>query len=318
MDTPIMHYLSLFSGIGGLDLGIERFGRIVGFNCRAVAYVEREAYAAEILATRIETGQLAAAPIYPDIARFDGRPFRGLVDIVAGGFPCQDVSVAGQGAGLDGERSGLWWEMLRVVDEVRPSLVIIENVAGLLADRSMDGVIGGLAGLGFVGRWGCLRAADVGAPHQRKRVFVVAYDNCGGRAVVGRGGLLDGERSTQRHDVNGRDAHVADAGLRGPERRPDGRGAGEAQSPQAGEDGSRYADLLPFPPGPDDPAWPAILDHWPELVPGIDPEAQPALRRVADGVACRMDRLRALGNAVVPLQAAVALVGLWDRLWRST
>lgn len=160
--------LELFAGAGGLAMGLESAGVV------PVCYVERETYAAAILAARMADGSLAQAPIWSDVSAFDGRPWRGVVDLVAGGFPCQDVSHAGPRLGLEGERSGLWSEYRRIVGEVQPRLVFVENVAALVV-RGLDRVLSDLAALGFDAEWGVVSACSAGAPHARDRLFLLAY-----------------------------------------------------------------------------------------------------------------------------------------------
>ena len=170
-------YISLFAGVGGLDLAVS----IALPESRCVCYVEGEIPAAEVLAARMHEGSLDDAPIWSDVRTFDGGPWRGKVDGIVGGFPCQDLSVAGKRAGIDGERSGLWSEFARIIGEVRPGFVFIENVPGLLANEPMRRVLGDLSALGFDAEWISLSASAVGAPHKRERVFVLAYT-----AEVGR------------------------------------------------------------------------------------------------------------------------------------
>lgn len=165
-----MNELALFAGAGGGILG----GHLLGW--RTVVAVERDAYAAQVLAQRQNDGALPAFPIWSDVCSFDGKPWRGLVDVVSGGFPCQDISVAGGGAGLDGERSGLWEQMRRIIGEVRPDFVYVEN-SPALTSRGLGRVLGDLAELGYDAEWGVLGANDVGAPHQRKRIWIVAHTN---------------------------------------------------------------------------------------------------------------------------------------------
>ena len=167
--------ISLFSGAGGLDLGL----RIAIRNLVTVCFVEREAYAAACLVARMEDKALDEAPVWDDITTFDGQRWRGCVDMLSGGFPCQDLSVAGKRAGIDGERSGLWSEFARLVGEIRPRFVFIENVSGLLNNESMRRVLGDLAAFGFNAEWECVRASAVGAPHRRERVFILAMDDSG-------------------------------------------------------------------------------------------------------------------------------------------
>ena len=171
---PVVTALSLFSGIGGLDLGVSRALERCDRALRTVAYVEREAYCCAVLDERIRAGALPAAPIWLDVTTFDARPFHGLVDLIIAGFPCQDLSVAGNRAGIDGARSGLWRHVVRVAWEVRPRLLFVENVSGLLDNAAMRRVLGDLAAIGFDAEWISVRASDVGAPHLRLRVFLLA------------------------------------------------------------------------------------------------------------------------------------------------
>lgn len=161
--------LALFAGAGGGILG----GKLLGW--RTVCAVERDAYAAQVLAQRQNDGILTPFPIWSQIESFDGKPWRGIVDVVSGGFPCQDISVAGKGAGITGERSGLWSEMARIIGEVRPRFAFIENSPALV-NRGLDRVLADLASMGFDAEWGVLSAADVGAPHLRERMWVLGFN----------------------------------------------------------------------------------------------------------------------------------------------
>ena len=162
-----MNELALFAGAGGGILG----GHLLGW--RTVCAVEWEQYPASVLCARQNDGLLPPFPIWDDVQTFDGRPWRGIVDVVSGGFPCQDISIAGNGDGLEGERSGMWREMARIIHEVRPRYVFVEN-SPMLTSRGLGRVLGDLASMGFDARWGVLGAADVGAPHQRDRIWIVA------------------------------------------------------------------------------------------------------------------------------------------------
>lgn len=162
-----MNELALFAGAGGGILG----GHLLGWRC--VCAVEFNAYVRSVLLARQNDGTLPAFPIWDDVRTFDGRPWRGLVDVVSGGFPCQDISAAGKGDGLDGERSGLWSEMARIIGEVRPRFAFVEN-SPMLTSRGLGRVLGDLAALGFDAEWGVLGAADVGAPHKRDRIWIIA------------------------------------------------------------------------------------------------------------------------------------------------
>jgi DNA (cytosine-5)-methyltransferase 1 len=163
-----MNELHLFAGAGGGILG----GLLLGHTC--VCAVEIEPYPRKVLLQRQRDGILPKFPIWDDVQTFDGGPWRGKVDIVCGGFPCQDISAAGKGAGIDGKRSGLWGEMARVIGEIRPQYVFVEN-SPLLVGRGLAVVLGDLAEMGYDARWGVYGADDAGAPHQRKRIWVLGY-----------------------------------------------------------------------------------------------------------------------------------------------
>ncbi|MFZ2125394.1 MAG: DNA cytosine methyltransferase [Candidatus Saccharimonadales bacterium] len=162
--------LALFAGAGGGILG----GKLLGW--RTVCAVEWEPYPASVLAARQNDGLLPTFPIWNDVCTFDGRPWRGIVDVVSGGFPCQDISAAGKGAGINGERSGLWREMARIIGEVRPRFAFVEN-SPILTSRGLGRVLGDLAEMGFDAEWGVLGAHAIGANHKRERIWILAYTN---------------------------------------------------------------------------------------------------------------------------------------------
>lgn len=162
-----MNELALFAGAGGGILG----GKLLGWT--TVCAVEIEPYCRRVLMQRQNDGLLDPFPIWDDVTTFDGKPWRGTVDVVSGGFPCQDISCAGKGAGIDGERSGLWGEMARIIGEVRPRFAFVEN-SPILTVRGLGRVLGDLAEMGFDARWGCIPAAAVGARHFRSRIFIAA------------------------------------------------------------------------------------------------------------------------------------------------
>jgi DNA (cytosine-5)-methyltransferase 1 len=165
-----MNELALFAGAGGGILG----GKLLGW--RTVCAVERDAYASQVLAQRQNDGILEPFPIWSDITTFDGNPWRGVVDVVSGGFPCQDISAAGKGAGIEGERSGMWKEMARIIGEVRPKYAFVEN-SPMLTTRGLGTVLADLASMGFDAEWGVLSSAEVGHQHIRERLWIVAA-NC--------------------------------------------------------------------------------------------------------------------------------------------
>ena len=165
-----MNELHLFAGAGGGILG----GMLLGHTC--VCAVEIEPYPRKVLLQRQRDGILPKFPIWDDVRTFDGKPWRGRVQIVCGGFPCQDISSAGGGAGLSGERSGLWKEFARVVREVEPAHVFVEN-SPILTSRGLGRVLGDLASMGYDAKWGVLSAGAVGANHKRSRMWLVAHSS---------------------------------------------------------------------------------------------------------------------------------------------
>jgi DNA (cytosine-5)-methyltransferase 1 len=175
-----MTFGSLFAGIGGMDLGLER----AGMECRW--QVEIDPYCRQVLERH-----WPAAKRFEDVCDVGSHNLE-RVDLIAGGFPCQDISYAGEGAGIRGERSGLWFEFARIIREMGPRYVLVENVAALL-DRGMGDVLGTLADCGYDAEWSCVSSCSLGATHMRRRVFIVAYPH----SVVGRQGLWDS--IAQRH-----------------------------------------------------------------------------------------------------------------------
>ncbi len=170
-----MNELALFAGAGGGILG----GKLLGW--RTVCAVECEPYAAAVLCARQNDGLLPPFPVWDDVRTFDGKPWRGLVDVVSGGFPCQDISSAGKGAGITGERSGLWREMARIIGEVRPRFAFVEN-SPALTRRGLGVVLGDLAEMGYDARWGVLGADNTGGPHIRKRIWILGCNSNNGDA----------------------------------------------------------------------------------------------------------------------------------------
>jgi len=225
---------SLFSGIGGFDLGLERAGM------RVIWQSEIDPYASAVLRKH-----WPMVPNHGDIRAIHFPPVE-RCDVLCGGFPCQDISNAGERAGIDGCRSGLWAEFGRLVCELRPRYVLVENVAALLG-RGLERVLGDLAALGYDAEWSVLSACRMGAPHMRERVFIVAYADSEHGWTWFRDSFARAERALQT------------------------------------DDGSPRART----------GWLARL-------------ANPsALYRNADGVSDRMDRNRAIGNAIVPQVAEV-------------
>ena len=255
-----MNELALFAGAGGGILG----GHLLGW--RTVCAVEWEPYAASVLAQRQNDGLLPAFPIWDDVQTFDGRPWRGVVDVVSGGFPCQDISVAGKGAGIEGSRSGMWTHMARIIGEVRPRFAFVENSPALLA-RGLGVVLSDLAALGYDCKWTVLGASDVRAPHRRYRLWIVANTR------------------SERHELTNKAIRT---------RRDTVEPGCEISDPinhwnkwriAFSGSGTKAGDKQPG------------AEWW---------IAEPDVGRMADGVAARVDRLGAIGNGQVPLCAAKA------------
>ena len=247
-----MNELALFAGAGGGILG----GHLLGW--RTVCAVEWEAYPASVLVARQNDKILPTFPIWDDVQTFDGKPWRGIVDVVSGGFPCQDISVAGKGDGIDGERSGMWREMARIIGEVRPKYAFVEN-SPMLTTRGLGTVLRDLATMGYDAEWCVLGANDVGANHKRDRIWIVG----------------------QRQMVNSRCKH----------------GEKRLSEPQffTNLKTSNYCERF------------SKISLW-------DKKIESTVVRMADGVAARVDRLKAIGNGQVPLCAATALNILKGRI----
>jgi DNA (cytosine-5)-methyltransferase 1 len=286
---------SLFAGIGGFDLGFERAGMVCKWQ------VEIDDYVTKVLKKH-----------WPNVHRERdirqcGKHNLEPVDVVCGGFPCQDISYAGLGAGLDGERSGLFFEAVRLVRELQPRIVVLENVAALLT-RGLDRVLGTLAEIGFDAEWHCIPAASVGAPHIRDRVFVLAYAAGERFRETGQRGKRQAKRIGFSSKVlaysksHGRFQRLQNHrwGKKGDRARQEHR-PGCCSEDVADTEGERFKrdgttkqqvsiarcskkELERF-------CCAGGSDHW---------ATEPELGRVANGISNRAHRLRGLGNAVVP------------------
>lgn len=265
-DAGTLTVGSLFSGIGGFELGFEATGR---FETRW--QIECDAYATKVLGKH-----------WPDVYRHDDvctwpNEKTELVDVIIGGFPCQDISYAGKGAGLDGKRSGLFYELMRIVRVVGPKYVVLENVAALF-NRGMDQVLGTLASHGYDAEWEVVSAASVGAPHRRDRVFIIGNladsgdKQCKGCEQKTLRGKSRVSRKSRRSSENQRNQWATEPSvggtINGISRELD---AGLTKFPQMWKRG-----------------------QWEDGTP-----------RVASGIPNRVHRLRCLGNAIVPQVAKV-------------
>ena len=255
---------SLFAGIGGFDLGLERAGFEIAWQ------VEIDPYCQRVLAKHWPNVQR-----YGDIRSIDWATVP-RVDLLCGGFPCQDLSFTGKRAGIDGERSGLWSEYVRAIRALRPRYILVENVPGLLTNAYMGRVLGDLAASGYDAEWDCLPASAFGAPHRRDRVWIVAH--------------ADGQRQRQPEEQ-------ADASRdRGPAwMGPEVCGCGRCELASASDVADADTERLEKRHRSEDQARACITidrcDWW---------AAEPELGRVAHGIPHRVDRLRGLGNAIVP------------------
>jgi DNA (cytosine-5)-methyltransferase 1 len=315
MNKENLNELALFAGAGGGILG----GHLLGW--RTVCAVEWEQYPASVLCARQNDGFLPPFPIWDDVQTFDGKPWRGIVDVVSGGFPCQDISAAGKGAGIDGERSGMWGQMARIIHEVRPKFVFVEN-SPMLTSRGLGRVLGDLASMGFNARWGVLGAADVGANHQRDRIWIVGKQmgnsyNDGQTTSKIRKSITQGsnpsktrrkqacefERSSEQHGEMAHSSKLfSDGGNNNTrismERETQSEFGNDcwssdisnANSPQQQGRGLPGRILSQDTIDCDTRWW----------------QTEPDVGRVANGVALGVDRLKAIGNGQVPLCAATA------------
>jgi len=258
-----MNVLDLFSGIGGFSLGLERAGM------KTVAFCEIDKKCHKVLQKHWPD-----VPIFEDVTTLKGEYIEETIDVICGGFPCQDISLAGKGAGLEGARSGLWSEFHRLIKEIKPKYVIIENVSALRS-RGLDQVLREISEIGYDAEWHCITAASIGAPHRRDRVWIVAYprDNTRRDSISGSIGR-DGEGQLEKRVRASETTEIT--------------GSSETSEvmayPNSGqrEISSRISKELKD----------ACNTRW--------WQTEPAVGRVANGVPRRVDRLKHLGNAVVP------------------
>lgn len=265
--------LDLFSGYGGIALGLHKY-------VRPIAYCEIEPYARAILSSRVDSGHLPEAPILPDVRKLRGTP--GFCDIIYGGFPCQDISSAGRGVGLGGQRSGLFFEIIRLTKEIRPNFVFLENVPAIRT-RGLEQVIKAFTEVGYDCRWTMLSAESIGAPHRRERWFLLAHSHGSNfrfkQRRLGRESR-EGQAESGYDGEKGIMAHPVREGLEGNSGDKEEAGVGWLQVGHG-----------------------SLFDghYW---------ESEPDVGRVANGTPFRVERLKALGNGVVPLQVQTA----WEKL----
>lgn len=282
-----MTHLSLFSGGGGS----EWTAILLGWT--TVGYVEQDSYCQKILRARIKDGIFHDAPIFNDVRSFDGQQYRGRVDIISAGFPCQPFSVAGNREGAKDKRN-MWPDTIRIIRQVKPRQLLLENVSGLLSSGYFGTILRDLAASGYDARWKVLSAAEVGAPHKRDRLWIYAYadDNGLSAAEVSRGSTKGSDDSATKQITTRKPSRLC-----------------VERSSLADANGGRKLQSE----GREQEQWDGTSDGGEDDESNVWWSAEPELGRVANGVANRSDRIRALGNGWVP---AVA-VSAWKILAKS-
>ena len=334
-NTETITHLSLCSGYEGIGLGLRR----VLPNLREIAYVEREGFPVANLVAKMEAGDLDAAPVFTDVKTFPYRKFRGLVDILSGGFPCQPFSTAGKREGVEDPRH-LFPYIRDGIRECRPRLVFLENVEGIISSKTADGesvlqyVLRELEGLGYRATAGVFSAAEVGAPHQRKRVFILGYSRSSEPSGVSseqrkKGSEARESSETMDYASSKGCQRAVSKGIQREARKPfryrvdrkemadpNSSGGDEDREPtQLRAKGSFESPINRWPsrPGEAQQEWeePRVTQYSSTQVEG---QAKPKLGRATNGSSARVDRLRLLGNGVVPETAAKAFVTLINRI----
>lgn len=249
---------SLFSGIGGIEVGFDKAG------FETIWFVEKDKYAQQV----IKKNWGADAVIYDDITKLDFKTVP-KVDILTGGFPCQDISTAGKGIGITGSRSSLWRYYKKAIRVLRPQVAFVENVS-ILTGRGLDVVLGDLASIGYDAEWYCVPASAVGAPHQRDRLFVISY--------------LQGKR---KRDVSKEQSRDDKSDVSGGSKKVSNTGGTRLERTES--KGSQF------------------VEHCGWI-------SEPQVDRMADGVSLRVDRVRCLGNSVVPQVAEIFAKAIAENL----
>ena len=322
-----MNILDLFSGIGGFSLGLERAGM------KTVAFCEVDKKCQAVLKKN-----WPGVPIFDDVSNLKGEDIEETVDVICGGFPCQDISLAGKGAGLEGKRSGLWSEFKRLIEEIKPRYAIIENVSALRS-RGLDQVLREISEIGYDAEWHCITASSIGAPHRRDRIWIVAYprDNTRRDSITGslgrdgEGELEERVRTSETTETSGssetsetlsnsKSKLVVNSNNDGSHESKD------SESNQTRDDGDKTGQNKSFKSQGSSNLGENFQGSREEVIPDSNSEGlqgqreitsriseelkdigysrwwkvEPNVGRVAHGVSGRVDRLKQLGNAVVP------------------
>ena len=306
--------LSFCSGYGGIERGLD----LAGFKHRVVAYVEIEAYAIAVMAKKMENGELLPTPIWSNLKTLPVQPFRDRVDLITGGYPCQPFSSAGKRLGEEDPRH-LWPYIREIIRAVRPVRCFFENVEGHIS-LGLREVISDLESLGYTTTWGIFSAREVGAPHQRKRVYILAHSISAGAGNIGRAFTNEGWESSASGSEVVRQAHrselsdrIESASENGACKLADSNGV-RCDGGQLPDRDSERPMEIEAQQRPQQSVVRSEVEgrgrktrksHW---------EIESRLGRVVDGCADRVDRLRLLGNGVVPQTAAKAWITLNEQL----
>lgn len=286
--------LALCAGFGGLERGIESL-----IPCsRTVCYVEGETYPSSVLASKMEAGSLPKAPIWSNVRTFDGKPWRGKVSFISGGFPCQPYSKAGNQLAEKDPRD-LWPEFARIIGEVRPNLIFLENVPGVVK-WALPTVLEDLSKMGYDAAWCVVAASDVGAPHRRKRWFLFAHSNYSSEHVMPIHATLKGSQEFERIDDSDSNSGTPSETQRTHQelRQKGSRLEGWKDKGQTWHKSGCSSKENNF-------EQRRFEDWW---------KIEPAVGRMVDGVAHWVHRIRGCGNGVVPQQAAYAYKILMEGL----
>lgn len=289
----MLNGLDLFSGIGGISLALREY-------VRPIAYCEIDPYCQGVLLSKMVSGELLCAPICDDIRTFQCT-FMPLVDIIYGGFPCQDISVAGHGKGLAGQRSGLFFEILRLAKEIKPRFIFLENVPAITSRGGLQ-VVREIAQMGYDCRWCVISAASVGAMHKRERWFLLGYAKHNGlHGIEERGSTKKTVSNNEKRQDKTRESKGTGS-------------SGMLASESLAKSSSERLEGFSMPGEQEKPEWGRntrvcwpfeSVEHWQETV--------SEMGKCSDGISDHVARLRSLGNAVVPQQVKKAfeiLIGI--------
>lgn len=286
----MIYGLDLFSGIGGIGLALKPW-------VRTIAYCEQDRYAQGVLLSRMQSGDIDRAPIFTNVQNLRGENFRTKPEIIFGGFPCQDISVAGNGKGMDGQRSGLFYEIVRLAEEIKPVFIFLENVPAIRT-RGLDVVLKELAAIGYDCRWTTISAASVGAPHKRDRWFLLAHSN-------GKRKRLQQIKTQERKNktvsfYDGKKESLADSdSVRELSKQREHDRSGYSGKNFSDTNGERLSNALRggHEEKHSEPSDNFLRDFW---------AIEPNVGRVVNGLPNRVDRIKCLGNSVVPFQVRTA------------